>query len=77
MSGEVDRIFEVGDVVCLKSGGPPMTVRSAELERAEAWVVLCDWTDANGAPHQAAFRLEQLEPSQVEYVRRCRARYRL
>jgi uncharacterized protein YodC (DUF2158 family) len=41
--------FKVGDVVRLKSGGPPMTVTSIESGEAETgYVIFCIWFNAKG-----------------------------
>jgi uncharacterized protein YodC (DUF2158 family) len=41
--------FKIGDVVRLKSGGPPMTVTSVEMGEGEAgYVIFCIWFNAKG-----------------------------
>lgn len=57
--------FEPGDLVKLKSGGPTMTVmRFYDWKAADAtardYGVHCDWIDAEGHHHHAAFYPEQL-----------------
>jgi uncharacterized protein YodC (DUF2158 family) len=57
--------FNSGDVVTLKSGSVPMTVRYAcDLRAARATErdigIHCDWQDAAGRPHFAVFTPDQL-----------------
>lgn len=42
--------FKVGDVVELKSGGPPMTIQS---KTADKW--FCTWTEADGTTTGSGF----------------------
>ena len=56
-------IFESGDVVVLKSGGPAMTVRHLLNYPATAQSsmgVLCDWMDNKGRHKQASFAIDQV-----------------
>jgi uncharacterized protein YodC (DUF2158 family) len=61
--------FKVGDVVRLKSGGPPMTVTSIESEESEAGhVVFCIWFNAKAnekSGHYPAAALVLVNESQV------------
>ncbi len=47
--------FHVADVVRLRSGGPPMTVRELKPE-----AVVCAWFDAHNVEHEDAFKPEML-----------------
>ena len=51
--------FKKGDVVQLKSGGPPMTISGTEIDNDET-VYICDWIDTNGEPRMCAYSGEQL-----------------
>ena len=56
--------FEMGDIVKLKSGGPPMTVnenRTIELDR----MVQCIWFCNDGKVEKSWFPFETLEPVDV------------
>lgn len=46
--------FSIGDVVVLKSGGPPMTVFSSPASRADQQVG-CVWFDKDGGIQQRVF----------------------
>jgi uncharacterized protein YodC (DUF2158 family) len=52
-------MFQPGDVVKLKSGGPLMTVRWCSEDSGE-WTVLCDWFEVTTAKSQA-FVMPQLQ----------------
>ena len=58
--------FKVGDVVRLKSGGPPMTVTSIESgENDGGYVVFCIWFNTKGnekSGHYPAAALVPVEP---------------
>lgn len=49
--------FDVGNVVSLKSGGPPMTVSVAEPGKQE---VKCVWFDPSGCIHEYLFGRDAL-----------------
>lgn len=46
-------VFDVGDVVILRSGGPRMTVTSLPSQHFSGY--LCEWFDRTGIPAQARF----------------------
>jgi len=48
-----------GDIVTLKSGGPPMTVRQTDRIEKETRVV-CEWCSDAGVPHKAIYLIDQL-----------------
>lgn len=48
--------IKAGDVVCLKSGGPDMTVNKIEGTSA-----LCDWFDGGGNAQHRTFPVSSLE----------------
>ncbi|QPC91980.1 YodC family protein [Mesorhizobium sp. INR15] len=53
-------VLKPGDIVCLKSGGPKMTVSSP----AASGLYLCHWFNREGdawTPQHAAFKPEQLK----------------
>jgi uncharacterized protein YodC (DUF2158 family) len=53
--------FKVGDTVCLKIGGPDMTVEAVDLRSAD---VLCTWL-ADNVPQHSRFKsltLRKAEP---------------
>lgn len=57
--------FKVGDVVCLKSGGPQMTVGNVEPifdkeTKSVITIVTCDWFDAEMVLNHRDFDAEQL-----------------
>jgi uncharacterized protein YodC (DUF2158 family) len=58
--------FKVGDVVRLKSGGPPMTVTSIESgENEGGHLVFCIWFNSKGnekSGHYPAAALVPVEP---------------
>ena len=47
--------FEKGDVVQLKSGGPPITV--SDIEEEDVW---CEWFDKKGVHHKEVFDVAML-----------------
>ena len=49
-------IFEIGQIVRLKSGGPKMTIKGAD---ADAWA--CQWFDRNGKLHNDTFPEDMLD----------------
>lgn len=58
--------IKIGDVVCLKSGGPQMTVGNIEQIFDDATgktvtIVTCDWIDSTLVPHKADYNINQLE----------------
>ena len=58
--------YREGDLVVIKSGGLPMTVRwfidsAAAKATGREMGVHCDWLDNNGAHHYALFLPQQLE----------------
>ena len=48
--------FTIGQIVRLKSGGPKMTIKSAD---GEAWA--CQWFDRNGKLHNDSFPEHMLD----------------
>ena len=57
-----DTEIKAGDVVQLKSGGPPMTVESiGNYELMEGPQANCQWFDRNGEAKTALFRNRYLE----------------
>lgn len=57
--------FEIGDVVALKAGGPPMTIEACDE------LVSCVWFSKNvdgywTGPHRENFRHELLEESEPD-----------
>lgn len=64
-------VYEVGDVVAVKAGGPPMTVEAYD---AEGELVSCVWFSRNPdhqwtGPHRENFNpdlLERAEPDESE-----------
>ena len=48
-------IFEIGQIVRLKSGGPKMTIKGAD---EGAWA--CQWFDRNGKLHNDTFPEDML-----------------
>lgn len=54
------RAFHVGDVVRMRSGGPPMTVTSLDAERNQ---VCCMWFESRGRPHYYFLKVGVLEPT--------------
>jgi uncharacterized protein YodC (DUF2158 family) len=59
--------FKPGDVVKLKSGGPLMTVVTADSKEAE-----CEWFDEKKVPQRHTFFVTSLKPSNEE-TRRAQA----
>jgi uncharacterized protein YodC (DUF2158 family) len=56
--------FKVGDVVRLKSGGPPMTVTSVESGEDEVgYVVFCIWFNAKGNEKSGHYPAATLMPA--------------
>ena len=53
--------FKTGDVVCLKSGGPAMTVRNYGENSYDNLNVLCDWFEGLKENKFAWFHQDQLE----------------
>ena len=54
--------FEKGEVVRLKSGGPPMTIKGNALKGANTEdYYIVNWFTPDGVCHTAEFRKEQLE----------------
>jgi uncharacterized protein YodC (DUF2158 family) len=49
--------YNIGDVVCLKSGGVNMVVGDFNGS-----VATCQWHDANGSYNTATFRVQTLTP---------------
>ena len=56
-----EKIFKVGDVVRLKSGGPAMTVQSVKAEGR----LFCQWF-VEGEPHSEYFHADSLERVDVK-----------
>ncbi len=54
--------FEIGDVVQLKSGGPPMTV-IGQAGPDEVW---CRWFDIGGSIRDLPFTVATLRPASQE-----------
>jgi len=54
--------FKMGDIVQLKSGGPPMTVRSIEAINGEC---LCEWFGGGHALKTHRFLSETLKRAEV------------
>jgi uncharacterized protein YodC (DUF2158 family) len=50
-------IFEIGQIIRLKSGGPKMTVKSADGDAVWA----CQWFDRNGKLHSDSFPEDMLD----------------
>lgn len=48
--------FKVGDVVVLKSGGPPMTIYRI-MSQGSVW---CTWFDGSGKPTDKEYPVEAL-----------------
>ena len=47
--------FNIGDVVCLKSGGPSMTI----VDQTDDGNLVCEWFgDTNSIPKRYTFNLE-------------------
>jgi len=54
--------FEIGDVVRLKSGGPPMTVTQVGIRHMTGQMtVWCTWFDAKNTPQDGTFPPAALE----------------
>ena len=51
-------MFQVGDVVMLKSGGPKMTITGGPSENIRGYY--CQWFDENGTISRARFPAESL-----------------
>ena len=49
-------IFEIGQIVRLKSGGPKMTIKAKDND---AWA--CQWFDRNGKLHNDSFPEDMLD----------------
>lgn len=62
---ETDGVFDVGDLVFLKSGGPSMVVVDLVLRHGAPWVV-CRWFDDDKNCHHAKFPETALEIVSVE-----------
>lgn len=59
------KAFKCGAQVCLRTGGPGMTVRSVTKQPKGLWIVTCDWF--NDSEHaQADFLSAQLIPWEGE-----------
>ncbi len=56
-----DGLFKVGDIVELKSGGPPMTVIQVSTNLVGSTVLTCEWFF--GIMQTAMFRPDVLIPS--------------
>jgi uncharacterized protein YodC (DUF2158 family) len=57
----VDQDFQSGDVVMLRSGGPPMTVEAlAPVKELHTTIAVCLWFDA-GELHHEAFEFHTLK----------------
>jgi uncharacterized protein YodC (DUF2158 family) len=52
--------FKEGDIVALKSGGPPMTIESLEKYATGSIYAFCTWFDASGK-HTEQFNTMALE----------------
>jgi uncharacterized protein YodC (DUF2158 family) len=65
----MEKIFTIGDVVKLKSGGPVMTVDSFDENNSRVW---CIWFDEKKTMQTAKFVQESLTkytpPSRVSYL---------
>jgi uncharacterized protein YodC (DUF2158 family) len=53
--------FKVGDIVCLKSGGPSMTVCRVVADDAESPTVDTIWFTSGGKESKSSFSEEWLE----------------
>jgi uncharacterized protein YodC (DUF2158 family) len=59
--------FKVGDVVALKSGGPPMTVdKILEMPEGSRGCIACRWFDDKMQLKEDVFSLVSLELNQVK-----------
>lgn len=58
------RLFQVGDVVTLKSGGPKMTVESLEPGSTGLALVQCEWFDHAWTRHNHAYPICVLNHAQ-------------
>jgi len=59
--------FKVGDVVKLKSGGPPMTVSSVESGEGEGgYVVFCIWFNSKGNEKSGHYPAASLVPVEAQ-----------
>lgn len=56
----MSREIGVGDIVVLKSGGPPMVVAEIEQSEGGAPVAKCDWFDSK-KPERGEFPLTSLK----------------
>jgi uncharacterized protein YodC (DUF2158 family) len=63
-------IIEVGDVVCLKSGGPRMAATMVEKDALEVITAWCDWFEDH-EQKQSNFPVTSLE-SDAGLLRKCR-----
>ncbi|RKQ69582.1 uncharacterized protein YodC (DUF2158 family) [Litorimonas taeanensis] len=54
-------IFEIGQIVRLKSGGPKMTVKKADGQDGETPIWACQWFDRNGKLHADSFPEDMLD----------------
>lgn len=54
-------IFEIGQIVRLKSGGPKMTIKRNEGNGEEEQVWACQWFDRNGKLHNDSFPEDMLD----------------
>lgn len=54
-------IFEIGQIVRLKSGGPKMTIKASESSGDEAPIWACQWFDRNGKLHNDSFQEDMLD----------------
>lgn len=59
-------MLKPGDVVMLKSGGPIMTVREAEITRGDVRSTYCHWFDRRGELQGGRFTVEMLTASKSE-----------
>ena len=59
-------MFQKGDVVVLKSGGPKMTITGLPNEHSRGF--FCEWFDENGALSRARFAGEALKRVDGDHV---------
>ena len=63
-AGEAAGTYACGDVVALKSGGRPMTVRES-VRSAKAPAVVCDWLADDATLFSARFPAAMLTPAEA------------
>ena len=62
-------MFKDGDVIMLKSGGPPMTISEIDHKTNTA---TCEWFDTDNKPHKAVFNVKTLKafvpPKEIQWL---------